>query len=1180
MAESASYNKTALAHDLKNSVKGEAKHRIKSVFVTKPEAYDIMWEKLECHYGDTTMRDVDNLTDLLPTHLKVDWRRKYRDLSSAEKLQPFTPLMKFLERERSVVARLAENQHSKKRGNDNARGYSKTYHVERGAKHGQRTYYKCAFPTHRKDTINHTTEQCKEFQKLSISGKDGRYELLKQVNACFKCFGNHRKLNCPKKLPCSSCGSDQHHSLLCIPPKLPKDSGEKSKTGDDGNKEVASYTVGSDSMALYPIHQATISDSGRKVSVFCDGGSNASYITHRAAKRIKAKKVKKLSLDVTTMGNVEKTYNTWQYEFPINTSAGKKVTITAFGMERITGQVSKLDPKVLVKLFPEYDPETLLRKSTHVDVLLGCDYFGLHPKQEEARCGDNLSIMNGALGICLQGAHPDLIEETRYDTNLAKKIHDVNVKVETYKTRLDSHPEFHPNHTSQCSVNVSSSYSHRKDQSQIDNFIQGEELATEIYPQCGGCRCNKCPTVGHTYSFKEEQELKLIHQENLEYDEVNQCWITSYPWLVDPQSLPDNYHTALATLERTERTLKKDDQWAKTYKSQMDDMVDRCVARKLSSEEVKSWTGPVFYISHLAVVNPHSNSTPVRIVFNSSQTHKGVSLNACLAKGPDSYMNNLVGILLRWREERVALIGDIRKMFNSVYLKALEQHCYCFLWRDLQQHRPPDIYVIQRVNMGDTPAPAISTEAVYKTAELYREDSPQAANLLKHSSYVDDLIDSRPSKPDALKIAKEAEDILAKGGFAVKCWQFSGETQPRVKEELLKMDLPEKSVESSDQELIMLKGTDENLRVLGLGWNPKKDTITYEVTLNFSSKRRGVRTGPNLLESDLPSALPNVLTRRIVLEQVMKIYDPLGLISPFTLMAKIYLRETWSRKLGWDDPLPAELCNKWSNFFTALFKLQRLCLERCLRPGNSDGRPWLIILSDGSDLAYGFAAYIRWKLDDGSYWCRLIMAKCRIAPINKLSTPQMELNAAVLSKRGRKVIEKEMRFDFERVLQIVDSETVLSMIHKTSTRFKVYEGVRIGEIQAATGGNLTCWAWMSGQHNTADWLTRGRAPEELNNDSHWWNGPPILYRPIEEWGLKFNPKKEPLPGEKKVHVVAVSSIEALLIDYERFSNINKAIWLVARLLNIAKEKCPSRLSNYKKPRTLLLKKFRNHLKVN
>ena len=51
----------------------------------------------------------------------------------------------------------------------------------------------------------------------------------------------------------------------------------------------------------------------------------------------------------------------------------------------------------------------------------------------------------------------------------------------------------------------------------------------------------------------------------------------------------------------------------------------------------------------------------------------------------------------------------------------------------------------------------------------------------------------------------------------------------------------------------------------------------------------------------------------------------------------------------------------------------------------------------------------------------------------------MELNVAVLSKRGRKVIEAERMFDFERVLQIVDSETVLNMNNNTSIRFKVYE---------------------------------------------------------------------------------------------------------------------------------------------
>lgn len=61
------------------------------------------------------------------------------------------------------------------------------------------------------------------------------------------------------------------------------------------------------------------------------------------------------------------------------------MTIIAYGMERITGTVSKLDPEVLKKLFPEYDPQSFQRKSANVDVLLGCDFFGLHPKHEEAK---------------------------------------------------------------------------------------------------------------------------------------------------------------------------------------------------------------------------------------------------------------------------------------------------------------------------------------------------------------------------------------------------------------------------------------------------------------------------------------------------------------------------------------------------------------------------------------------------------------------------------------------------------------------------------------------------------------------------------------------------------------------------------------------------------------------------
>ena len=627
LSEGAYKNKTALAHELKRSVKGEASQRIKSVYVTKPEAYDTMWKKLEDYYDDTsatvqaapedlhklkpvsetnyrglvefvdvvessysqleeldqlntlTMRDVDYVNGLLPNHLRIEWIRKYHDMSQIEKLQPFKPFMKFLERERKAVARLAQYQPRRRRTlevpKNGDRGKGLTHHGT-GTGQGQKQFYQCAF--HKRDTVKHKTSDCKEFQKLPISGEGGKFELLKQVNACFVCFGNHPQQKCPSKKPCSLCGSEKHHFLLCK-------SGEKKEgsntTGQDqtvsaprkeedrqtdhcAHTESASHATRGAGLALYPIQQAKVCESGKNVTIFCDGGSNTTYITHQAADRIKAKKLNRITLDVTTMGNVEKTYNTRQYQFTLRTNTGKKVSITAFGMDRITGPVSKLDTKVLANLFPGYDVDSLQRKTDKVDIVLGCDYFGLFPKCEEAKCGDNLCIMKGDFGVCLQGTHPDLREGTEHDSNLVKTIHNSEINHESYYVCHVTHPEFQPNcsnpgelvdiskkYASLRQTNVAESVAGKNQGRLMENFICGEEIGTEITPRCGSCRCGKCPTVGHTYSFKEEQELKLI-QGNLEYDGVKQCWVTSYPWLVDPGTLPNNYSSALATLKSTE----------------------------------------------------------------------------------------------------------------------------------------------------------------------------------------------------------------------------------------------------------------------------------------------------------------------------------------------------------------------------------------------------------------------------------------------------------------------------------------------------------------------------------------------------------------------------------------------------------------------------------------------------
>lgn len=107
------------------------------------------------------LRDVDMIIELLPCHLKVDWRSKYRETTSIEKVHPFVYFMQFLKREREAVARIAEVVQSKRKSR------LQTFHGNRSE---PKKYYKCAYPTHQKDTINHTTEQCKELQKLSIGG--------------------------------------------------------------------------------------------------------------------------------------------------------------------------------------------------------------------------------------------------------------------------------------------------------------------------------------------------------------------------------------------------------------------------------------------------------------------------------------------------------------------------------------------------------------------------------------------------------------------------------------------------------------------------------------------------------------------------------------------------------------------------------------------------------------------------------------------------------------------------------------------------------------------------------------------------------------------------------------------------------------------------------------------------
>lgn len=117
-----------------------------------------------------------------------------------------------------------------------------------------------------------------------------------------------------------------------------------------------------------------------------------------------------------------------------------------------------------------------------------------------------------------------------------------------------------------------------------------------------------------------------------------------YPWKRDPSCLPNNYVQVLKKLESIERRLMKQPDHANSYNAQIKEMEEMKLSRKITEQEKKDWTGQGHYIAHQAVVRPEKKRTPITIVFNSSASYKGHTLNECWCKGPN-LLNNLFGVL-------------------------------------------------------------------------------------------------------------------------------------------------------------------------------------------------------------------------------------------------------------------------------------------------------------------------------------------------------------------------------------------------------------------------------------------------------------------------------------------------------------------------------------------------------
>lgn len=164
------------------------------------------------------------------------------------------------------------------------------------------------------------------------------------------------------------------------------------------------------------------------------------------------------------------------------------------------------------------------------------------------------------------------------------------------------------------------------------------------------------------YTLKEERELELITR-GLSYDGNAKHWVINYPCVKNPINFPNNVSVALARLNATEKHLTKlGTKYCKIYQSQIEDMINRTIALKLSQRKLMVYDTPIFCIPHMEVIELGSTSTPM---LNALAKYLGHELNEYLAEAPH-ISNSLLVVLLRFRENAIGLTCDISKMYNSI----------------------------------------------------------------------------------------------------------------------------------------------------------------------------------------------------------------------------------------------------------------------------------------------------------------------------------------------------------------------------------------------------------------------------------------------------------------------------------------------------------------------------------
>ena len=947
----------------------------------------------------------------------------------------------------------------------------------------------------------HDLSDCPKFRKLSPNERLN--ELIKRPGqVCFKCLKNKNApghplvfRKCTSKCSVTDCGKP-HHVLLHVDARS-KDEPVKTNalmTSVRCFANSSSKFSDNEIETLLPTALATI-QVGRKekpVRVGFDTFSQKSFITKEVASDLQLESTKTDFLNIEGFGGTSNIQRMNLVRFtlrPNKIGSQEKISVEAHVQDGpICSPLQQLDfdfnscPHL--KDLNLADPYP--RRTAKIDVLLGGRYY--------------FHIMQGPI------VGPEDVEtapfaiDTLFGWVLAGPCHVQSLKATK---------------SSKCMALSTTPWS--KLEMMMEKFWSFEAIGLVD------------KDVVHT---REEKDALKSFENSVEFK--GRRYAVALPFKSDAPKLASNYPQARLRLMSCERSLSKDASKRASYTAAIEDYVKNGFARELTEQELKTLEDkPRYFVPHHPVFKESSSSTKVRIVFDASaKDGQGNSLNNCLLKGPN-LLPDIVAVLLRFRMHKIALNGDLRKMFCQTLVVPDHQRYQLYLWRGCNARIKPRVYAMERLMFGVTSSPFLAIQTVLHhslSEEVVSRYGYRIHDLLVQNMYMDDIHLGGDTPSEVINLQKDIIDFFHSGGWDVlKFASNSADVMEATSEE---RKLPNLVLDFSDK-------TFGEAASLGLRW----DTIHDQFFCKADEK---------LLRSEL------VITKRSILSKVSQIFDLFGFLGAFTIRAKVIIQKLWKLKVAWDESLPEDVVREYRSWESELSDVELIKINRS--PFSSISGDYNVQIHgfcDASESAYAAVCYLRIRTSTGATEVSYLMAKTRVSPLKPVSIARLELMAAhSLAKLARYVLEAlKVQLTINETFLWSDSEIVLAWISKPSSNWKVFVRNRVQDIHDSFPSSV--WGHCPGVENPADFHSRGMKLADLKVSELYWRGPPWLLKENSEWpshgvalpAFAVDTKENFLKETAKVKLCTVatnsSSYENLFQGYNSYP---KVVRLTARIL--------------------------------